>query len=450
MKKLCMIMAVILLFSFAFTSCGILKPTDADSIIKRIDKRMSRIYSYRLETDMNMTIYNDKTPISVTSCGETIVIYDSEGDNYYYDTSTTKVEDIELEQSDETTVTIAYNDGKMFSYSSDGTLDQRLCSEIEFEDFMEFISRNGLDTDDFFNGEKVVTDKKDDGGWVINYSEYSKEDIDSWLEELGLNELDSDLSVKDVNTTFECDKKYRVEKIKISFVFEETETDETPLIELSVNYYDYDEAKRTTDNIDPAEYQQVDDVRIIYEIEDMIDDKKQSQNEEFTLFIYQIMKYGNYTIDSYRETNDIAYGEMNGKYHYSISQTSKNGKSSAEYENGVTRSSDGETVECTDNEARAVVNSLIDSTCYSPSRVTQIEKLTDKAYKIKVALPTDYVDSISTQMEATCRYSACVINISLDDHGIARMKSDIDMTLLIDGKYVKYNIQITLAFDGSL
>ena len=445
MKKLCMLMAVILLFSFAFTSCGLFKPSDAESLMKRIDKAMSKVYSYKIENKMNMTFYSDRSPIVITATGETIAI-ESKDDNYYYDSLTTKVESAALELDEETTSIMAYNDGKMFSSSTGADLDQKLCSSLDFEEFEEFLSDEGMEISDLFGGDNIELNEKEDGGWKLKYSEFSKEKIDDLVEKIGINDLGYDFSAKDVNTTVECNKKYRVEKIKMSVVFEELEVNVLPSFEMEMNYSDYDEAERITNTINPADYQEVDDVRIIYEIEDMIDDKKDSDEGSFSLNISQTVKYGTKTIGSSRENSKVNYGKEDGKYYYSISSSVNGEKVTINYKDGTTTGSHSEATENTDREAKAVINALIDGTGYSASRVTKIEKVSNRVYKMAVSVPMSSFREMFDGMNVTYNYSKCEITVTLGEDKIEKISSSMTINFKVEGNPYRIDYESSLSF----
>ena len=428
MKKLCMFMAVVLLFSFALTSCGLFKPSTTEALREKVVEKMDKLSSYRIETEMDMIFYSGRNPITANYEMETIVINNK--NPYYYNSAVTKVECAALKLNEESTSIIAYNDGNMFSSSSGNNLNQRLYSSLEYDSFLEFISNRSLMLSDIIGCDEIDSDENEDGGWVIECSEYSKKEINTLIEKVGIDDAGYASNVVGVNTTIECDKKCRVEKIKISFIFEELDENIVPSVEIEMNYSDYNDADTITNTIAPADYKEVDDVLIIYEIMDMIDSKKNSEKGAFTLDITQRVSVGSSTVSSNKQRNSVNYGEEDGKYYYSIDGSKYTSTQQTEY------------------AARAIVNALIDSAGYDPMIVTGIEKAGDNTYKLKCSVQiSDYADVIKP-FGATYRDSSSEITVTLDNNGIRKIANDVLIELRSSGKDMGISIQTTIMFSS--
>ena len=445
MKKLCMLMAVVLLFSFAFTSCGLFKPSDAEAMEKRIDKRMSQVSSYKIEEEMTMVFYTSGKRVDASSMGEIIGI-DDKKDDYYYQRVDTKLLSTALDLDNQTTSILAYNEGNMFSLNTGNNYDQKLYSPIEFEEFLEVLE--GMLGSEFIYSDcgKSEVERSEDGGWILNCSEYSKEKTEVLIEELGLGGESFNFDAKDVNVTIECDKKFRIEKRKIVFVFDES--DKKPAVEIE-SKYQYEDITRVVDMINPDDYKKTDNLRLIYDLDNKIEAMVDAEEGAFDVSFSQKVSYGSQILANESEGNSVNYGTKDGKFYYDMVAGKVGDKYTIVYEDGTqtstSRTNYVKTTPQTEFEAKAYIESLIRASGYSYAIVNRIEDLGEGLYKFNCqASASDYKDMLKS-LGVKYSSSTYVITVKLDDDGeIEEIKSTLDIKTTAGSGTITISLTTTL------
>lgn len=446
MKKLCMLLAVILIFSFTFTSCGIFKPTDAEAMEKRIDKRMNGISSCKIKEEMTMVFYTSGKRVDTSSSGEIIVIEDKSDDNYYYQRVDTKLESKGLDLDNQTTSILAYNEGNMFSLNTGNNLDQKLYSPIEFEEFLEVVEETVGQFGSYSECGKSEVERSEDGGWILTCSEYSKKKTDLLIEELGLNSDMFNLNAKDVNITIECDKKFRIEKKKIVLVFDESKT--KPEVEIE-SKYEYDNIARVVDLINPDDYKKTDNLRLIYDLDNKIEAMVDAEEGAFDVSFSQKVSYGSQILANESEGNSVNYGTKDGKFYYDMVAGKVGDKYTIVYEDGTqtstSRTNYVKTTPQTELEAKAYIESLIRASGYSCAVVNRIEETEDGLYKFNCqASASDYEDMLKS-LGVKYSSSTYVITVKLDDDGeIEEIKSTLDIKTIAGSGTITITLTTTL------
>ena len=416
MKKLCMLMAVILLFSFAFTSCGMFKPSNPEGLEKRIDKQMSRLSSYRAEEKMTMIFYNSGKRVDAGSTGE-IIVSDGRGDdNYYYQRLDTKVVSKGLGLDRATTSILAYNDGNMFSLNTGNQLNQRLYSPMDFDEFVDILEDHTGSELSYSDCGKSKLEQNDDGGWILECSDYSTENINIMTEKLGLDSSVFNLVAKDVNVTVECDDKFRMEKMKMVFVFDES--DRKPTVEIETTYSQYNNANRVTDLIDPEDYKKTEHLKLIYDLENKLNEMEIAEEGAFEMGISQKVSRSSQILSSENEKNSVSYGVKDGKFYYDITSEKGKEKYTIAYEDGTQTSTSKtnyvrETPQ-TEQQAKEYISSLIRASGYSYGVVTNIVKESDRQYKLECQVPvSDYkkmFDSLNVKYSSSTYEMTVLVN----------------------------------------
>lgn len=441
MKKLCMLMAVVLLFSFAFTSCGLFKPSDAEAMEKRIDKRMNQVSSYKIEEEMTMVFYTSGKRVDASSTGEIIGIDDKSDDNYYYQRVDTRLLSTALNLDKQTTSILAYNEGNMFSLNTGNNYNQKLYSPIEFEEFLEVLEEMLGSEFIYSDCGKSEVERSEDGGWILNCSEYSKEKTEVLIEELGLGGESFNFDAKDVNVTIECDKKFRIEKRKIVFVFDES--DKKPAVEIE-SKYQYEDITRVVDLINPDDYKKTDNLRLIYDLDSKLDAMADAEEGAFDIAFSTGVSHGTHRLSTEGETDSVKYGIKDGKYYYDMTSLKSGDKYTIVYEDGTKTSTSKtnyvNTTPQTDLEAKAYISSLIRASGYSYAIVNNIKEAKDGIYTFECQVPmSDYRDMLKT-LGLKYSSSSYEITVKLDDEGEIK---EINSDLIINTKSGTKNIVIS-------
>lgn len=383
-KKMLYLMACVFLV-LVTVSCGRAEPRSAKELYDRIDKEMDALESYRTDMSMSMTFFVSGNEVKGEATSYTVE-NSSDGSYYFCQEATTNVTCEALSLNESVTNFEAYYDGNYFISSGSGyKTTQKLYSPMTAKEAKEYRFESDSDLDEFMEDCTTKTfSKREDGTWELNYSGYTKVAIEKIGEEMGLDDgTFPSADVMDMNVTVVADANYRVAQIKIEFVFKESSN--VPSFSCTADYSQYNEAVAELDYLNVKKYTKVDDIRVLRDIEDMLDERSESESGEFTLDIQQFVKDRNGKhLSSYTEKDDVSFGEGADGYFYDIVLDVNRDRYNVSYKNG-TQTVTGygsQDKRQSEQEARDFIESLINASGYSSGIVTGMEFKGDGVYEL--------------------------------------------------------------------
>lgn len=363
------------------------EPESADELWKLVEEKMNNLSSYEGEISMNSTIYLNGYKMDMHAKG-TLIAIAGENDNDYYrfETMSGGVSCADLDYSEEYDMLQAYCDGKYFYSRKDGELSRKFVTEMTADEYDE--SKQGDLTEEVdIEGctEKVYT-KNDDGTWNLVFSGYTKKNMNTFLDYVEMSDEEFGMSIEDLKITVLADEEYRAENMVIEFVFDADETDvSVPVFKMEAKYSNFDSAEKKTDLLDPADYVEVDDIDVISNITESIEEFASAKEGSFVYDTKQTIKVGS---EVYEETEKDtgSFGMVNGGFVFNI-EILVNGTENVliDYKNGVYSVAVGEDVETeniTDDDARAVILSVVNGMEYMEEYISDVEVMEDGAYKL--------------------------------------------------------------------
>jgi hypothetical protein len=281
----------------------------------------------------------------------------------------------------------------------------------------------------------------------LNLSGYTKKSVDYLLDELDFEDFGQDINVLDVKFCFNADAQYRATSVRYEFVFEvEDGSANVPEMIIIENYSKFDEVDRSSITVDTEGYKEVTDVMILKKYQDKLEELYNLENGKFTLDINQTVKVNGTVVSEQKEKDVVSYGKENGSYFYNVDIDADNYKMSLLYKNGVqTATIDGQTQSAalTDSQARVTINDLINNMNYDADSVSNIEKVSDNAYKLEIAYADEAIyAAVFEQMDVEDGYAKLVITFVLDNEKITKITSELDArgTFTYDGVSSEINL----------
>lgn len=449
MKKTVVLLFVILVFAFVFTSCSSGEPETAEALWEKIDGAMNALDSYEVDLSMKMNFFMSGYEVSGKATGTAIEAGVTTDDYYFYQKMVTKVQCDELDLNENVTAIYGYNEGLAFVSNEGGGLEQKLCAPMTREEFRDYVSDsdlNDLALNDCTGAEFV---KNEDNTWSLTYSGYTKVAVNALAEAFGIDEETSDMigaEVLDLKVSISADENFFVKRMDVEFIFD-VEEDEVPVITATAEYSEYNTAKRITGYIKPESYNQIEDLRLPENIGEMLKAREDAEEGTFTLDLDQtVMVMGNKS--SYRETDKVNYGRRDGGYFYDIEAEIKGSTVDITYENGkqkVTQNGETSTVSQTAAEAKEFIESLINSANYNKMYVTNVTKVEEGVYTIEMAVVNTAVyEQVMTKMGAFLSSAKQNITVTIKDDVLTEIKSTVDADGYIPSGNSRYGVGLTV------
>ncbi len=388
MKRICSIFLIICLCIPFLTSCS-LKPKSADELWEKINETMEHLQSYESNSTGNLALEVMNVPITADLTIKNIISGTSEKDYYYYSASevTVKTESDLFNQSETAKFIEAFHDGKMFFSMESEKATQKFSSVLSAKEHIAYLEKQSSSSDDFdFN--KCTTSsftQNEDKTWSLHYSGYSNKALDRMFDTFDFDGEMFDLDLSDMEVTIQADNKFRIKEIKIKFIFNE-DIDGNPVFEITMQYSNYNEAEKITDTINPENYKEIADCRLLTDFEDMIEKLEEDKDGSFVMEMEETLSVFDQK-ETYTETDTVSYGEKDGKYFYDISINSTSYQNmKISFENGkqtIKLSGKQQTNQQSTLEAKTFINSLINTAQYSMIYVSDIKKLEEGVYEVQ-------------------------------------------------------------------
>ena len=418
----------------------------ADELFKKIDEKMDSYDSYESTLEMIMNVTMNGVEASVTAKGLEI----RQGlttDNFAFYTETEmKMAIPSLSTTEKLTNVEAYHGGNYFLSNRGDGISQKIYSPMTKEDAKAYVDEK--DSDIFEFGDCVNKEAKvnEDGTYELTFSGYTAKAIHEILGQTGLDTSMLTHDVIDLTVSIKADAEFNATAFEFSFVFEQKPGGEKmPEISVKGTYYKYNEALIDAAKVNPEKYTAVDDIRLIDEMEDLLDARYAKEEGKFTLDISQTLKIMGETQQS-TETDIVTYGKNDKGYFYDIDADMNGTKYDISYSLGaqtVVAGGQSQAVAQTEAEARAFIENLINTCQFKDTEVIGVKKISDNKYSFTCE-PKVYYKALIEQMGATFRSVTQTITVTVENGKITAIKSEANAKGEITQGYLTYELTFDL------
>ena len=424
------------------------KPETAQELYDKIDEQMNALTSYKADISMSMTFFVGGYEIKGNATGYTTV-----GEDFFQQELTTKLvsDKLDLDQTQKNGE--AYYNGNYFISNEQGDKVQKLYSEMTLEEARECHSENELDTIDFMKECATKNFQKLTGGtWELSCSGYTKGAIEKINESMGLDNEMLSGEIMDMKLVIKANEDYLVKQMKMELVF--AEADDMPAVSVTMNYYQYNSASIAPDSLKTEDYRKVDDLKVLFELDKLLEELAERRYCNFTLDIEERVEDqdGN-NLSEYTEENSILFGYENGDYFYDIDSVINGTDYNITYKDRirtVTSGDESQKIAQTEVEAREWIKSLINGVGYSSDIVTYVESRGNGSYKLTCSnLNTDPYEEFYENNSAKLSSVTQTISVVIKDGRLARLSTWISASG--SNKYGSLNVIIskTVVFESS-
>lgn len=420
------------------------KSYTADELFNLIDEKMDSYDSYESTLEMIMNVTMNGVEASVTAKGLEI----RQGlttDNFAFYTETEmKMSIPSLSTTEKQTSVEAYHSGNYFISDRGESVNRKLCSPMTKEEAKEYVDEK--DTDVFEFGDCVNKEAKinEDGTYDLTFSGYTAEAVHEILGQTGADAWSLTHDVIDITFHITADAEFNATAFEFSFVFEQKPgSEKIPEISVKGTFYKYNEAAIDEAEVNPEKYTAVDDIRLIDEMEDLLDARYAKEEGKFTLDISQTLKIMGETQQS-TETDIVTYGKNDKGYFYDIDADMNGTKYDISYSQGVQNvvvDGQSQQVAQTEAEARAFIEGLINSCQFNDDFVIDIKKNSDTQY-VFTCEPKNSYKALIEQMGATFRSVTQTITVTVENGEIVKIESEAN----VNGAVTQGNNTFQLTF----
>lgn len=381
-------MSILLIFSLAACQKNeqetSYEPDSAVALWEKVDETMSAMQSMETTLTTQVVYYYMGYKFELNGSGRVV----STADAHYSESQNVVVCD-ELSMSQTVSSVKAYYDGKMYTSVQDGTYDQKFCSVMTKEEFVQ--TQSGVLTEEIELSDclKAEFSKRENKGWKLQFSGYTKKAIDKVLEVLSLADDILGAPIADMEVKLETDQQFQVEKIEISFLFdaEEMAGEAMPTFSVTAVYSGFNTTTFDSAVLKVEEYTEVDDVRVLNDVSEALQERQNAASDQFRLMIKTTYDMPGQN-STYVENDIVEYGRKNGAYCYLIDAEVEGQHFAIQYKNGeqtVTTNGETRATKQPEEQAKAFIDSLIDSARYNVNAVTDIQMQEEGTYLISIA-----------------------------------------------------------------
>jgi len=357
------------------------EPESASEVMDKITETMGALSSYETELNGELRYYVDGGLVEMIVTGKGYESGIGSVDYRFYADEKLVVNMYSLSVSEIVLSRRAYIDGKCFVYDSTPTSLRKLCSSMSVDEFADFIDGDSFDFLDYSECANKSFQKNEDGGWTVNYAGYSKKTVNKLEGLLGTDEQTVGSEILDMEITFVADAEFRLTEVEANVMYEQpADKSKTPTFVVSTSYGKYNNAD-TSESVNKNEYTEVDDLKVIGEIADMIE--AYGENKEGRFSVKNEVKSDQTLI--YLENYQASYGVDNSGYTYEINSEVNGEKVDVKYTNGVVTITYEDSVQQalqTPEQAKQSINGLINSAKYGELRASDIKKVEEGVYEI--------------------------------------------------------------------
>ncbi len=172
---------------------------------------------------------------------------------------------------------------------------------------------------------------------------------------------------------------------------------------------------KITDTLKAEDYEEVDDIRLVSELADLLTDVEEKESGKFKLDATAA-----YRGNTSSEYNTVSYGTKDGKFYYDIVSVSPTARMTIKYKDGkqtVTMVGGGtNTTTQSEDVAKNAVKSFFNQIKYDPQVVTDVELLDDGSYVLTCDdLNPDSYDYLLSGTGHNCASANQKITVKVED-----------------------------------
>jgi len=377
-KKRFFISILLMFLMLICTSCVFGEPHSAKGLWRRINASMDALDSYEVDISMEMSFSVNGVKVEGTANGRGIEAGRGKEDYYYYQIVRTTLKSNRFDSDKKLYSLQAYHDGMAFISNTGEGMEQKLCSPMEAQAYIEYVGNQASGIGGFHICENAEYAKLENGDWLLTFSGYPEETVEKVAELYGIEGDTLGAEMTDMKVSISAGEDFLVKNLTIDFVFEDKKAG--PVISLSSDYSRYNEAKRYTDTLDVEDYVQIEDLRLLNDIEDMLEEIQESEKATFTFESTQTTEGK----ETYREIDTVTFENREDGFYYNIDADIKGEKYEMIYEKGtLTVKSETKTPERkaqTEKEAKAFIADLINFAGYDKTYVTKVVRAGDNSH----------------------------------------------------------------------
>lgn len=397
MKKATRFLAALLalIMIFALSSCSLIGPlfkgspsekTEVQKLMTKINDKMSSYDSFEIAMTMDIKYFVDDVAASAYTEGKQITTGLVSGDFQTYTKMDTEVSSDNLDEKQKVSSKEGYYDGKYFLTTKGDYYNQKIYSPLTAQEAYDFVMEHGMSFGGYLNCENAKASTKDNGDIVFACSGYSKAVLENIYDYFGIDDSIFDVGIADVEVSITADSSYCVREVSLDFIFEKSENaNNASEMKIVEKYSAFDEAYIDPAMINLEKHTEVYDIRILKEIDDMLDDIYESSSGSFDLSISQTQELMGRTYTG-EETDKVIYGKDENGYFYDIESNVNGSDTTIKYRDGYKKTfyspDDSMAEPQSEREARKYIESLINTGGFSIPCVSNIEKVSEGVYRV--------------------------------------------------------------------
>ncbi len=430
--------------------------TNAEQAVQNMDLQMAAQKSYRADVTMDFVLYADQTKMRGEITG--IVIEDQgEGRNDYY--SYTEIRNaIYVGHSTSPKVKIstidAYHDGFAYVSYTYNKNPRKMRCKMRPSEFLEYVQADSDAIDFSYTDCQNTTFEQTDKGYTLVCSEYSAGAIQNMIRAADISDL-TDNTLQDMQVTIQLDKEYLPTKITVELLFDSEihhYMDTPPYFRMVMQYSEYNTVERITRTIEPEDYTETRELRVLKELDSMIAQTVDKKKSGFTRTTVHTIDLGEST-ETVTQTDTATFSNTEEGFSFKVEIDDGEHGLKVTYANGDMiglPGQDGSKINrMTDEEAKQVLIALINDPMlgYDQTRVTNVEK-TRTGYLVTMC-PADnnLVEQLGDSLRVNFDQNAETIEFVIKWGKIVAIIHSFDGSTRLAGQTMHYQASVTLEFD---
>lgn len=420
----------------------------AVALIAEATEAESKWDSYSIKTTMNMKMVIAGIEVDVKTEGTEKIQGQNDASFKRTNVSTTTMTMLgEISQSLEKS---GYQDGKMYIYKSeDGVKKTAMQSEVDVNGYKEFLKDDGANTEDELLKEiencSATTTLKANGAWSVKLYNFSPEMMN--MIGTGAAALAEDMTFENLAMKVDLSNTYTFEKVTVTFdmIYEGTRTAVEAVMEYkSIN-------STTVASIDLSDYQQVHDLRVLYDFAEALNDHTYAESGKFEATMTSKITMSGYT-ESSVQIYKATHGLKNDKFSSTIDVCNDTETYQIKYADGIKRVYEvygaytdliSNTVS-TDSEQLAYIGSIIDCASFSPENATNVRGTTTAGkYNIPVEVSEEIINAYLASTSYKCESSSGIITAYFTDGALTSYEYKLNLTYKEKWSTESYTVETT-------
>lgn len=357
-----------------------------------------------------------------------------------------------LGETSQTLTKSGYQDGKMYVYKSeDGVRKTAMQSAVDVNGYKEFLKSDGAGTEDKLLEDiencSAATTLKANGAWSVKLYNFGQEMLDMMGAEAGLSALSEDAALENLALKVDLSNTYTFEKVTVTFdmVYEGTRSAVESVMEYkAIN-------STTVAPIDLSGYQQVHDLRVLYDFADALKDHTYAESGKFEATMTTKMTMAGYT-ESSVQIYKATHGLKNNKFSCTIDVCEDTDTYQIKYADGIKRVYEiygaytelvSNTVS-TDGEQLAYIGSIINCPGFSIESATNVRGTTTAGkYNIPIEVREEIINAFLASTSYKCESSSGVITAYFTDGVLTSYEYKQNLTYKEKWSTESYTVETT-------